>query len=88
MQRLFLCVVRSQMRAVIVMSDGEGWSLKARSVEVAGSTGYYPRFRMARFAAFLDRNYYRLDRKYCWLVRYYYLLVRNNSGLRQRAVSR
>ena len=34
------------------MSDGEGWPLKARSVEVVGSTGYYPRFRMARFAAF------------------------------------
>ena len=72
----------------MVTSDSEGWSLKVRSVEVDGSIGYYPRFRMARFAAFLDRNYYRLDRKYCCLVRYYCLLVRNNSGLRRRSVSR
>ena len=48
-----------------MMSGGEGWLLKVRSVEGVGSTGYYLRFCMARFAAFLDRNYYQLDRKYC-----------------------
>ena len=46
------------MRSAVVdkgskgVSGCEGWSLKARSVEVVGSTGYYPRFRMACFVVF------------------------------------
>lgn len=60
------------------MSDGEGWSLKVRSVGVAGSNGYSLRFRMACLWLFLDKNYYRLVIRYCCLVRYYCLLVRNN----------
>ena len=47
------------------VSGCEGWSFKFRGVEAVSFTGYFPRFRMACFVTFLDRNYYRLDRKYC-----------------------
>lgn len=68
------------------MSASGGLVAQGQKCRGGGSTGYFFRFCMACFVAFLDRNYYWLDRKYCCLVRYYCLLVRNNSGLMRRVV--